>query len=78
MEGHEGTWRSMKGLWSPSIAPTVQAGRGLLAMLFTGKRNAFRKMGKGISTGSRKMWLKCVTAGDISSGSLGEAPCCSL
>ena len=52
----------MRGLWSPSIALTVQVGRGLLAVLFTRNKNVFRKMGKRISTSSRKLWLKCVMA----------------
>lgn len=62
-------WRTDKentrGLWSPSIALAVHAGRGVLAVLVTGNKNELRKKGKGISPSSRKLWLKCVMTGHL-------------
>lgn len=45
-----------RGVWSPSIALTVQVGRGLLAVLFTGKNLALseRSMKTAVSSALSK------------------------
>lgn len=38
---------NMRGFWSPNIAPNVQVGRCLLAVLFTGNKKCTQENGEG-------------------------------
>lgn len=69
MEEHEGTLVTQH-------SPDCAGWKGSPGNAVHWKEKCIQEDGEG--QGSRKMWLKCVTAEDISSGSLGEAPCCSL